>query len=87
MTLFNFNLLTNSEQVAKLYTEATYIGKRKIDCITVVLYQLESFYVEIYYKKYRQTIKSIQCFTSTDQLEPYLKEINIEEALKVENIK
>ena len=47
------------------------------DCI-VVLYQLSTFYVEVYYKRSSFEIIKIISFHSTVLLDPYLKKINID---------
>jgi hypothetical protein len=70
-------LLTQSEQVEQLYRNGVYIGKRKVGKTAIVLYQLEGFYAEVYYQKYRCVIESVNCFACTARLDPYLAEINI----------
>lgn len=75
MMLFDFGLLPDSEKIEILYTQGVYIGKRKQDEIFYVLYQVESFYVEVVYKKYRYYIDHIRCFSSTAQLDPYLEQM------------
>ncbi len=44
----------------------------------MLLYQLEGFYAEVYYLKYRFVIEKINCFTTTERLDPYLTEIDVE---------
>ncbi|MDQ6814757.1 MAG: hypothetical protein M3040_13550 [Bacteroidota bacterium] len=66
-----------------MYKEAVYVGKRFVNGRIVVLYQLHSFYIEVFYSKYRLIIDHINCSTSTSELEPYLKQINIEELISV----
>ncbi len=78
MTLFDFQLLSKNEQVDLLYKEGVYIGKRKINNSCVLLYQLESFYIEVFYKKYRCSVIRIHCFRSTTLLDPYLEQIDVE---------
>jgi hypothetical protein len=82
MTLFDFRLLTGNEQIKLLYAYGVYVGKRRVKGQVVVLYQLEDFYVEIYYKKYRHYVSSIHSFCSTALLNPYLDQINIEDLIK-----
>jgi hypothetical protein len=81
MTMPEFELLPYNEKIDLLYREGVYIGKHKGD-VARVLYQVESFYVEINYKKYRRTIIDFQCFTCTDRLNPYLWQINVEDIIK-----
>jgi len=78
MTLFEFKLLSEAEQLELLYREGVYIGKRKEKGRTVLLYQVESFYVEVVYKKYRYFVSDIRCTDSTSCLDPYLEQINFE---------
>lgn len=78
MRLCDFLLLHNNEKTALLYEEGVYIGKRRLADKTVLLFQLEGFYVEVYYRQYRRYIERIGCFSDTGRLDPYLTEINVE---------
>lgn len=78
MTLFDFQLLSEGDQVATLYQQGVYVGKRRVESTTVLLYQIESFYVEVYYRSYRRHIDKIRCSGSTMILEPYLEQIDVE---------
>lgn len=78
MTLRKFLLLTQNDQVKLLYLNGVYIGKRKLGKTTIVLYQLEGFYAEVYYYKYRCLIECISCFADTARLDPYLGQITVE---------
>lgn len=78
MTLFDFQLLSQNEKIDLLYEQGVYIGKRKEEGLTVLLYGLESFYVEVFYKKYRCFITRVHCFNSTVFIEPYLDQIDVE---------
>ncbi len=79
MRLQDFARLPDEEKANLLYNEGVYIGKRKQGNITVVLYQLEGYYAEVYYRKYRCIIDRISCFSGTARLDPYLAEINVED--------
>ena len=79
MTLFDFKLLAENDQLDLLYKEGVYIGKRKHNEIIVLLYQLDSFYVEVFYKKYRYYVQEVRCTDRTDCLDPYLEQINVEQ--------
>ena len=78
MTLQDFLELPQDEQVGLLYEQGVYIGKRKLCKTAVVLYQLEGFYAEVYYQKYRCLIECISCFAGTARLDPYLPQIDVE---------
>jgi hypothetical protein len=77
MKLVEFNLLSQNEKINLLYEEGIYIGKQKINGLYCLLFQLEGFYIEIIYKKYRQYIKRIYCFADTEYLDPYLERMDI----------
>jgi len=82
MTLNDFSITCEKSKVALIYSDGVYIGKRNNGKQIAVLYQLEGFYVEIVYSKYRSIISHIICFASTQKLAPYLKQIDIEEVVK-----
>lgn len=77
MRMYEFQLLSEDEQIAILYQEGIYIGKKKADK-TTLLYQLASFYIEITYASYRRVIQNIVYSESTSVLDPYLEQISIE---------
>jgi len=74
--------LEQERQFAILHRHGVYIGKRKADLQTVVLFQLHSFYVEVYYKEYRKTIDHIVTSGNTDILQPYLDQIAVRDLNK-----
>jgi hypothetical protein len=72
MNQFDFSLLEENEQLDVLFKDGVYIGKRKEADRSILLYQLEGFYVEVYYLKHRSCIVKLKCFRSTLFLDPYL---------------
>ena len=78
MTLYDFTLLQDREKATLLYEQGVYIGKRKVGKTSVILYQFEGFYAEVFYRTYRRHIELISCFARTARLDPYLTEINVE---------
>jgi hypothetical protein len=78
MTMYDFQLLPEHQQIEVLYQHGVYIGKRKEKFSIIILYQLESFYVEVVYRKYRSHVKHLHCFESTELLDPYLEQIDVE---------
>jgi len=78
MTLFEFRLLSYPQQIKLLYEEGIYIGKRKENGLTLLLYQLSAFYTEISYSLYRVKIEGLTCTESTAILDPYLEQVEIE---------
>ncbi len=79
MTITDFTTLTLPDQLEFLYAEGVYLSKRKTADETVILYQLNQLYVEIFYKEYRRLVSKIICSNSTDILYPYLENIHIDD--------
>ncbi|GEO12090.1 hypothetical protein [Segetibacter aerophilus] len=78
MTLLLYNYLTENEKQLLLWTEGGFIKERTLIDIKVHLYQLYSFYVEVWYKGGKNEIDKLWSFSSTDLLEPYLVDIDIQ---------
>lgn len=78
MRLYDFIRLPEEEKAALLYEQGVYIGKRRQGTTVVVLYQLDGFYAEIFYRIYRREIDRISCFSGMARLDPYLADINVE---------
>ena len=78
MKMHDFQLLPEQEQIDILYQYGVYVGKRKEAFSVILLYQFESFYVEVFYRKYRSHVRRLHCFESTDLLDPYLEQIDVE---------
>lgn len=77
MTLQEFSSLPDEQKASVLHQTGTYIGKRKLAATVVVLYQVEGFYVEVFYYEYRREIECFSCFSGTARLDPYLVQINV----------
>ena len=78
MKMSDFRLLTESEKIAMIYEEGVYIGKRKEAGISILIYQVDKFYVEVYYRVYRKNVWKLRCSSSTSILDPYLEQIEVE---------
>lgn len=79
MTLKEFAQLAQNEKIDLLHRQGTYIGKRKLATATVLLFQLDGFYAEVFYREYRRVIQCIRLFADTDKLEPYLPQVYVEQ--------
>lgn len=79
LSLTEFMDLPQELQFEVLHKHGVYVGKRKADKQSIVLFQLHGFYVEVYYKQYRKTIDHIITSNSTEILQPYLNQINIQD--------
>lgn len=78
MRMSEFELLSRKDQIAILHQEGIYIGKRKTTRFIKLLFQLDSFYVEISYVSYRLSIQKMRYSDSTTILDPYLGQIDVE---------
>lgn len=77
-----FKELSEERQLDILQQDGVYVGKRKLDDQTVVLYQLSGFYVEVFYEHYRKKIQHIITSDSTDILQPYINQVNVRDLNK-----
>jgi hypothetical protein len=73
-----FYFAFTEEQLSLLYQQGIYIGKKKTTQFTRLLFQLESFYVEIAYSTYRRSIHKMRYSDSTSILDPYLEQVQVE---------
>lgn len=78
MRMRDFTHLPQKEKANLLYKYGVYIGKCKYGQTIAVLYQLEGFYAEVFYRTYRREIDYIRCFSGTKGLDPYLAGIDVE---------
>ena len=77
MTLYQFNVLTENEKTALVWNGGDFVGDRKENNLTISLYQVQSFYVEVFYSGKENKISRLRSFSSINQLEPYLNNIDI----------
>lgn len=79
MTFQHFNALSSIAQQDLVYNEGVWLMERLTGSFLIVLYQIEGFYVEIYYLRSTYEVIVIKSFTNTDLLHPYLSKINVSE--------
>jgi hypothetical protein len=77
MRSIEFESLELARQLDLLYNDGVFIGKKVSVLETAVLYQLDDFYVEIHYIRYRRQVQWIHCFLTTEMLDPYLENMNV----------
>lgn len=82
LRLRDFLELSQKEQFDLLHTDGVHVGKRKVGRQTVILFQLNSFYVEVHYKQYRKLIDHIYTSDNTDILQPYLEQVHLHDLKK-----
>jgi len=76
MTLYQFIAMDEMEQQEAIW-EGTHIGERKDEEHNILLYQIDSFYVEVFYHRELNVIRRYRPFKSVNQLKPYLGQIDI----------
>jgi len=76
MSLYEFNALNEMEQ-AKAVWDGMFVADREDEEHRILLYQIDSFYVEVYYHKQDNALKRFRSFSSINQLDPYLDKIDL----------
>jgi hypothetical protein len=82
MTLFEFKALPRSSQIDAICDCGVRLAAREELEYNITLYQIEDFYVEIFYDRQLKQISYIKASNNTILLEPYLDSINIGELLQ-----
>ena len=77
MTLQHFNTLSEHKQHRKLLVNGTWLAERHTEDSNVLLFQLDTFYVEVYFTKQGDEIVHSHSFETTDELDPYLQDIDL----------
>ena len=79
MTLYDFKSLDIRGQADSLFEHGVFLSDRHNEHYGISLYQIDAFYVEVYYNKKQCKIVRFSSFLNPDQLFPYLGKINIDE--------
>lgn len=77
MTHKEYKALRQDEQTSFLCKAGVSIAERKVGPYLIVLYQVDGFYVEVFYDKHSYQMIKLMSFYNTTLLEPYLTDINI----------
>lgn len=78
MKLIDFNLMDEIRQAEALLNYGVLVAERVYKSFTIFLYQVNQFYVEVYYHNGFCMIQGFRGFESNNNsLEPYLEEIDI----------
>ena len=77
MTLHHFKALAQDKQRKALLQKGAFVADRMTDAFCVYLFQIDKFYVEIFFIRESDEIVWIKSFECIDELEPYLTNINI----------
>jgi hypothetical protein len=79
MTIIQYNQLPEDQQFLQLEKRGVLVATREQTYRTVLLYQVDDFYVEVYNHKHFNVAVDVKTFTGTDGLDVYLQSINIED--------
>ncbi len=77
MTLHHFNTLNVEKQKETMLEKGVFLADRTTEDFITILYQVDGFYVEIIYLKSDNQIVLVRSFDSTDDIEPYLEQIDL----------
>lgn len=78
MTLYDFNGLDDSQKQATTWDLGTHVNTLKFEDITLVLYSIENFYVEIEYLSKNNSITTVRSFKTGERLEQHLSTIDLD---------
>jgi len=79
MTFYQFKALSAYKQYQYLRKRGVMIAQRITTAYKFLLYQIDSFYVELKYNLLETKIEVIKCFSDTKDLDPYLGDISLPE--------
>lgn len=77
MTLYEYKLLDEREQIEAFWDKGVHLAERSDGEYSILLYQIEGFYVEVFYHKEHNNIVRLRSFFSTGQLRPYLHRVDV----------
>jgi len=78
MRIADFETMEDDEKLVFLFRRGVVlIGVRMDGCFMISLFQLENFYVEVYFHTSQGCIRNIRCFEGTAELSVYLEELDI----------
>ena len=78
MLLHQFNCLSNSWKYQYVLLKGVCISDRVTETEDILLFQIDLYYIEVIFKRNTDHIINVRTFTETDELQPYLSDINID---------
>ena len=82
MTLSHFNKLSIEEQQKAVLINGVFLAERKDPPLRMMLYDMRSFYVEVFFLSRYNKVAWFNAFHSTKKLEPYLQKIDVSSILQ-----
>lgn len=77
MTLQHFNTLSQHIQHRKILLNGVCIAYRNTEESQALLFQLSSFYVEVFFNRDGDEVLYTRSFDNNEELDPYLESINL----------
>lgn len=77
MIIQHFNTLSKQDQQNNLLKDGIFLAEREDGPFRIMLYQMDSFYVEVYFFNLYNKVAFLQSFTDTDALQPYLEQLDV----------
>lgn len=81
MTFLQFKSLSPYKQFEALANKGVMVANRITTVYKFLLYQIDSFYVEVKSNLFESKIEGIKCFFDTQELDPYLEDIALPDLL------
>lgn len=83
MTLQQFRAASCKAQERLVKAKGAFLMERKSLGVSVLLFQLDGFYVEVFYNSAMDAVSFIKSFNDMDGIEAYLVNIDISELLAI----
>lgn len=83
MTLQQFRAASCKAQERLVKKRGVFLMERKSLGVSVLLFQLDGFYVEVFYNSASDSINFIKSFNDMDGIEAYLINVDISELLAI----
>ena len=81
MTASYFDQLSENLQTDVIWESGAFLDRRSEGYYTILLFQIEGFYAEVYYHSHFNVIIKIETFSDTDRLAPYFDKVNLQDLL------
>ena len=82
MTLFEFKQLDLDQQSEVTWEQGVHLSTRFHGIQAILLWQIDGFYVEMFYNRIENEVETLKSFCSTIPLTPYLSQIDISAVLQ-----
>lgn len=82
MTQSQYNSLDEMEQAEALWNKGVHVAERADEEHNILLYQVDSFYVEVYYHRDYNVIRRFNTFSGVEQLQSYIGKIDIDKLIR-----